>query len=169
VALPVLAAAAALVLAFQVGRHWPAVPTAAPTAPAVAEGGRERILLVAVGDHLERTQMLLVELSNAPTTEARDIGLEQHQAQELVSANRLYREAATQAGEPGVASVLDELERLLVEVARGPETLQPAALAQIQRRIESRGLLFKVRVLESRVRQKQAPPKEAPISGATVS
>jgi len=169
-ALPLLAAAAALVVAFQVGRHWPAALPTPGAAPATADkGGRDRILLVAVGDHLERTQMLLIELSNAPGTEARDIGPEQRQAQELVGANRLYREAAVQAGEPGVASVLDELERLLVEVARGPERLQPAALALIQRRIESRGLLFKVRVLESRVRQKQTQKKAAPVDGATVS
>jgi len=164
-----LAAAAALVLAFQVGRHWPAAGPAPSATPATADAGagRERILLLAVGDHLERTQMLLIELVNAPGAQARDIGPEQHQALELVGDNRLYRQAAAQAGEPGVASVLDELERLLVEVAHGPETLQPAALAQLQRRIESRGLLFKVRVMESRMRQKQK--KEAPADGATVS
>jgi hypothetical protein len=166
--LPALAAAAALLVAFQLGRHWPGAPPSPSTAPPAAEsGGRERILLVAVGDHLERTQMLLVELSNAPGTQATDIGSEQHWAEELVSANRLYRLAAEEAGEPGLASVLDEVERVLVEVARGPETLQPAALARLQKRIESRGLLFKVRVLESQVRQKQK--KEAPPSGVSVS
>ena len=167
--LSLLAAAAAVLLAFQVGRHWPAVPTPG-AAPSTADTrGRERILLVAVGDHLERTQMLLVELSNASGERATDIGPERQQAAELVSANRLYRQAAEQGGEPGVASLLDELERVLVEVARGPETLQPAALAQLQKRIESRGLLFKVRVLESHVRQKQKTKKEAPLSGVSVS
>jgi len=166
--LPPLAAAAALLLAFQLGRHWPGTAPPPSAAPSAADaGGRERILLVAVGDHLERTQMLLVELTNAPGTRARDIGPEQQQAEELVSASRLYRQAAVQAGEPGMASVLDEIERVLVEVARGPETLQPAALAQLQKRIESRGLLFKVRVLESRMRREQK--KEAPLSGASVS
>jgi hypothetical protein len=168
--LPPLAAAAALLLAIQLGRHRPGAPPPTPSAaPSTADArGRERILLVAVGDHLERTQMLLVELSNAPGERATDIGSEQQQAVELVSANRLYRQAAEQAGEPAVASLLDELERVLVEVARGPETLQPAALAQLQKRIESRGLLFKVRVLESHVRQKQKT-KEAPLSGVSVS
>lgn len=164
-----LAVAAALVLAFLAGRHW-AVPSPAPAAAADARV-RDRILLVAVGDHLERSQMLLVELANAPGGRAADIGVEQGWAQELVGANRLYRQAALRAGEPAVAGVLDELERLLVEVAHSPETLQPEQLARLQKRIESRGLLFKVRVLESNVRaqEKREQPgrgPEAPPRGA---
>jgi hypothetical protein len=154
-----LAAAAALLLAFLLGRHW----GPAPAAPAIEARASERILLVAVGDHLERSQMLLIELANAPSAAPVDIGAEQGWAQELVGANRLYRQAAAHAGEPGVASVLDELERLLVEVAHGPATLDADAMARLQRRIESRGLLFKVRVLESRVRsqEKQKAPAGA--------
>lgn len=153
-----LAAAAALVLAFLLGRHWPGPPPVAPAAQAQAS---ERILLVAVGEHLERSQMLLVELSNAPRSQAMDMAREQEWAQELVGANRLYRHTAARAGEAGLASVLEELERVLVEVAHSPTRLEPSQVAQLQRRIESRGLLFKVRVLEWRVREKQkveAPP-----------
>ena len=156
-----LAAAAALVLAFLAGRHWPMPSPGPDTASAASEAKvRERVLLVAVSDHLERSQMLLVELANAPAGQAMDIGPEQERAEELVGANRLYRAAAVRAGEPGMASLLEELERLFLEVAHSPEQLRPAQLARLQRRIESRGLLFKVRVLESTVRQqqKQEPP-----------
>jgi hypothetical protein len=166
--LPSLAAAAALFMAFLLGRHW-----AVPPAPAPVEAhASERILLLAVGDHLERSQMLLIELANAPTGKAPlDIGVEQGWAQELVGANRLYRQAAAQSGEPAVASVLDELERLLVEVAHGPASLDADDLARLQRRIESRGLLFKVRVLESRVRsrEKQDAPSGVRGFGGAVS
>jgi hypothetical protein len=158
------AAAAALLLAFLLGRHW----APAPPPPAVEARASERILLVAVGDHLERSQMLLVELANAPSGQAPvDIAFEQEKAIELVGANRLYRQAAARSGEPGVAGVLDELERLLVEVAHGPATLDGEAMARLQRRIESRGLLFKVRVLESRVRSREkqeAPPPARAVS-----
>jgi hypothetical protein len=147
-----LALAASLVLAFTVGRRWPATPTEA------RGGGTQRILLVAVGDHLERSEMLLVELVNAPSDQPMDIGSEQIQAQELVGASRLYRAAVTRAGEPGLASVLEELERLLVEVAHRPSEISPDELASLRRRIESRGLLFKVRVLEWQVREKQKEP-----------
>ena len=72
-----------------------------------------------------------------------------------MSASRLYRAAATRAGEPGVASVLEELERLLVDVAHRPAELSAAERIGLVRRIESRGLIFKVRVLGYQVREKQ--------------
>jgi hypothetical protein len=162
-----LAAAAALVMAFLAGRHWPLPSPPAPAATAAAEAEvRERVLLIAVGEHLERSQMLLVELANAPSGKAVDIGLEQERAEELVGAGRLYRAAAVRAGEPGMASVLEELERLFLEVANAPEQLRPEQLARLQRRIESRGLLFKVRVLESTVRRQQKQETPAAPAGS---
>lgn len=146
-----LALAASLVLAFTVGRRW-------PSAPPEPGGGPQRVLLVAVGDHLERSEMLLVELVNAPADEPLDIGPEQVQAQELLGDSRLYRAAVTRSGEPGLASVLEEVERLLVEVAHRPSEISPDELKALRQRIESRGLLFKVRVLESQVREKQKEP-----------
>jgi hypothetical protein len=148
-----LGLAASLVLAFLLGRHWPH-ETAAP-AP-VSAAARERILLVAVGDHLERSEMLLVELVNAGADgQSVDITAQQRYAEELVGANRLYRQTVVRAGEPGMASLLDELERLLVEVAHRPSSMTPADLADIRSRIESRGLLFRVRVIETQVREKE--------------
>jgi hypothetical protein len=51
--------------------------------------------------------------------------------------------------------MLEELERVLVEVSAGPERLAPGDLAELQRRIESRGLLFKIRVVGSQVRERE--------------
>jgi hypothetical protein len=111
---------------------------------------------VAVGDHLERSEMLLVELVNAGADgKPVDISTQQQYAEELVGANRLYRQTVVRAGEPGVASLLDELERLLVEVAHRPSSMSAADLADIRSRIESRGLLFRVRVIETQVREKE--------------
>jgi hypothetical protein len=153
-----LAMAASLVIAFLLGRHWPHDPPPAP----VTTAARERILLVAVGDHLERSAMLLVELANAGDDgKATDISAQQVWAEELVGENRLYRQTVVRAGEPGVASVLDELERLLVEVAHRPSSLTPAELSEIRSRIESRGLLFRVRVIESQVREKEKETTKA--------
>ena len=148
-----LGLAASLVLAFLLGRHW---PHAAPAPAPVSAAARERILLVAVGDHLERSEMLLVELVNAGGDgQPVDISTQQQYAEELVGANRLYRQTVVRAGEPGVASLLDELERLLVEVAHRPSSMSPSDLADIRSRIESRGLLFRVRVIETQVREKE--------------
>ena len=143
-----LCLAASLAAAFTLGRRWPAAPEEDTRGP-------ERVLLVAVGDHLERSEMLLLEIVNAPDDAPLDIGPERAHAEELVGASRLYRAAATRAGEPGVASVLEELERLLVDVAHRPAELSAAEREGLVRRIESRGLLFKVRVLGYQVREKQ--------------
>ncbi len=160
-----LALAASLVLAFLLGRHWPqAVPP-----PAVSAAARERILLVAVGDHLERSEMLLLELVNAGADgKPVDISTEQQWAEELVGANRLYRQTVARSGDQGVASVLDELERLLVEIAHRPSSLKPAELDEFRQRIESRGLLFRVRVIETQVRDKEKASKETQVPGGKV-
>lgn len=144
------AIAASLVLAFVLGRTTGdrelrvTQPISAPA--------RERILLVAVGEHLERSQMVLIELQNAAGNGAVDIKSERAWAEQLVPANRLYRQAALRAGEPGVASVLDDLERVLLEIATSPDQLTAASLEQIRQRIEAQGILFRVRVLGSHVR-----------------
>jgi anti-sigma factor RsiW len=114
---------------------------------------RERVLLIAVGDHLERSQMVLVELAHAETRGVLDISQERQLADDLVASNRLYRQTAQEMGQTNVAGLLDELERVLVEVARGPSTVSIGQLADIQQRIESQGILFKVKVIGSEIRQ----------------
>lgn len=124
---------------------------------------RERILLMAVGNHLERSQMVLVELVNTEGKGRVDISAEQHIARDLVSENRLYRQTAARAGEPGVADVLDDLERVLIEIANGPSTLSSGQLEEIQRRIEAKGILFKIRVIGSQVEQhEKSVARQAP-------
>jgi hypothetical protein len=158
-----------LVAAFVAGRSWrqpaPAAPVrqangaaAGQTAAATADRVRDRVLLLAVGDHLERSQMALVELVNAGDGKDVNISAEQERARELVSENRLYRQTAVRAGENGVASVLDDLERVLVEVANSPSTLTTAEFENVRERIEAQGIIFKVRVLGQRVREREARP-----------
>jgi hypothetical protein len=152
-----LATAAALVAAFEAGRHWPQeAPLPSPrTASAPV---RERVLLVAVGDHLRRSQMVLVELANAKDEGPLNVSAEQEQARNLVADSRLYRRTASSAGEAGVVSVLDDLERVLVEIANGPSTLSSRELQDLRKRIESKGILFKVKVLGSQVQEREKAP-----------
>jgi hypothetical protein len=116
---------------------------------------RERILLVDLGDHLDRSQMVLVELVTTGGAGDADISLERSRAEQLVAANRIYRQTASETGDAAVVQLLDELERVLVDIAASPETLSADDLLDVQQRIESRGLLFKVRVLSSEVRERQ--------------
>jgi anti-sigma factor RsiW len=158
-----LATAAMVVLAFFTGRflhereqqrsmQQAAAATARPAGIDPADV-RERVLLIAVGDHLERSQMVLVELAHAETSGQLDISAERQLADDLVASNRLYRQTAQQMGQESVATLLDDLERVLVEVARGPSTVSMRQLADIQQRIESQGILFKVKVIGSDIRK----------------
>jgi anti-sigma factor RsiW len=146
-----------LVGAFVAGRLTPRTTPAAsaPASMASADKVRERILLVDLGDHLDRSQMVLVELVSGEVAGDVDISSEQARAQQLLAANRLYRQTAATTGDAAVATVLDELERVLVDVAASPSTLSQADLDTVRRRIESKQLLFKVRVVSSEVRERQ--------------
>lgn len=130
-----------------------------------AESHRERVLLTAVSDHIEQSQLVLVELANAePRGDDLDISLERTTADDLVSAGRLYRETARQTGDVQLASLLDELELVLVEIARGPKALSADELEGIRALIEEQELIFKLRVLAADVkaRQQTARPLQGP-------
>lgn len=155
------AMAALLLVAFFAGQSFRFSRPGDPVSPEQAREVGERVLFNAVGDHLERSQMLLVELSNAPTDGPVDLATEQKWAGDLLDANRLYRETADSTGATGLSLVLDELERVLIEVRNSPEQMSPAELAGMRKRIDN--ILFKVRVLssalEERERERQAVAK----------
>src|SRR5205085_8970160 len=110
------------------------------------------------GHHLGRSQMVLVELANASSSGGPvDISAEQSRAEDLVDASRLYRQTAAKEGDLATANVLDELERTLLDIANGPSQLDGAALKRVQQRIEAQGLIFKVRVIGSKVKREQRP------------
>ena len=154
----VFAAGVAILVAaaFMAGRM---TRTPAPVATAVVQPSdsvRERILLVDLDEHLDRSQMVLVELAGADDSAGKvDISLEQTRAQQLVAANRLYRQTALSTGDAAMASLLDELERVLVDIAASPATVSQEEFDAIRRRIESKELLFKVRVVSSQIQERQ--------------
>jgi hypothetical protein len=168
--LAVVGATAALVLlAFLAGR----ITKKEPAKNEVADSGkvRERVLLVAVGDHLGRSEMILVELANTSPEKGQktiNISVEQKRAEDLVEENRLYRQTALKEGDTAMASTLEELERVLLEVANSPDEITPSQFEFLQKRIESKGILFKVRVVKQDLqkREKAAQPSPAQSSSA---
>jgi hypothetical protein len=138
-----------LVAAFFIGRFTKSSPPAALSAQA-----RDRVLLITLGDHLDRSQVVLAELVNAPEGRTLDISGEQQVAGSLVGENRLLRQIVSRNGDRSDTAVLDELERVLVEIAHSPSEVSPHELDGLRQRIESEGLLFKVRVISSNVREK---------------
>jgi hypothetical protein len=150
-----LAAAAVLlvVTGFVAGRFGPGRET--PLPEPVSEAARDRILVATVADHLDQSQRALLELANGSDDGAADSPADQARAGELVAANRLYRQSASQAGEASLASILDELERVLIEIANQPPDVTRRELREIRRRIDDEDLLFKIRVLSSQVRSRE--------------
>ena len=150
-------ALAALVLAaFIAGRLTGPKPPATPVAMETGKV-RERILLMAVGEHLGRSEMVLVELANSEPQKAGqqvNISGEQRRAEDLLEENRLYRQTALEQGDTALAGVLDELERVLLDVAHSPQQVTPVQLEGIRQRIEARGILFKVRVVGKELQQR---------------
>ena len=155
------AVAALIIAAFLAGRwiHLGVVPGAPPIAQINEVRVRERVLWLAVGEHLGRSEMMLVELSNAQPrvvgAKQVDISPEQRRAEDLLEENRLYRQSALQQGDTALVGVLDELERVLLDVAHSPDEITPARLRSIQKRIDSQEILFKVRVVRQQLRERR--------------
>jgi hypothetical protein len=155
-----------LVVAFFAGRSYPpGTMRPSQVASKADPNAGERILLVAVGDYLERSQMVLIELANANPKGMMDISAEQERAEDLVSESRLYRQTALRTGETNVANVLDDLDRVLLEIAHAPSRMTPADLQQLRQRLEAEGKLFKLRVLGSTVRNLDDSAPEAAAAG----
>lgn len=120
--------------------------------PAISAEARERVLLMAMSDHLERSQILLVELAHAVPGE-NELKAERTLARDLVTENRLLRETARSEGDASRAALLDDLERILVAVANGPSSDSAADLDALKARIQGNDLLFKIRVMSANARQ----------------
>jgi hypothetical protein len=156
--------AALLLVAFLAGRvskhedHGDAALT--------AEQVRQRVLLLAVGEHLGRSEMVLMEIANAEPEGASvkqvNLSSQRRRAEELLDENRLYRQTALQEGDTDIANVLDELERVLLDVAHSPGNVTPAQFKSIRQRIDEDGLLFKVRVLTQEIERREKTGKQGP-------
>ena len=75
-------------------------------------------------------------------------------ARDLLSENRLLRETAAHDGDLTHASLLDDLERVLLDVANSPAEMSSEDLLALQQRMEHDSLLFKVRITSIDARHK---------------
>jgi hypothetical protein len=156
--------AALLLVAFLAGRVSKRVDRGG--AALTTEQVRQRVLLLAVGEHLGRSEMVLMEIANAEPEGASvkqvNLSSQRRRAEELLDENRLYRQTALQEGDTGIANVLDELERVLLDVAHSPGNVTPAQFKSIRQRIDDDGLLFKVRVLTQEIERRENTGKKGP-------
>src|SRR5260370_12206585 len=77
---------------------------------------RERVLVVAVGEHLGHSERMLVELSNAgpndPAQKEVNISAEQRRAEDLLQENRLDRQTPLQQVNPALPTMTDQQQLL---------------------------------------------------------
>lgn len=154
------AAAALLIAAFLGGmltmRHQQGVITpqnrTIPVA-AISEKDSQRVFLGVMNDHLERSEILLAQLVHTSPGEM-NVTDERTRARDLLEENRLLRETAARSGDQAHAALLDDLERVFIDLANSPAQLSSKDAAELRRRVEDQGLLFKVRVTTSDTRSK---------------
>ncbi len=152
-----------IVAAFVAGRlsQRPGLLQPGTKAADVAAGDAgTRVRMAVIGDHLERSERVLLDIVNASGARGAQIDVSEAQAwaADLIDDNRMYREAASRAGDTVIADVLDDLERNLLEIVHGPSALTPAQLEQVRVRLDAAALLFKVRVLHDELREREAAP-----------
>ena len=167
-----LAAAALLAIAFFAGQLWHArnggqPPTAVQQTASIGQPGaaalhqtsdsaQQRVLVFFVGDHLESSERMLAQVANADAQHELDLGDQSRRAAELLASNRMYRQTADQRGDARIASLLADLEPILVELSHA-EKLTPEELKTLQKRIDSKGLLFKVRLVSAETSGREMP------------
>jgi hypothetical protein len=141
----VAAAAVVLIAVFLLGRQS---KTPQPSIMAgLSDQARERILEISLADHLDRTGMLLTEISNGG-----EFAAERGRAQDLVEEGRLMRQTLARQGVSPTLTFLDEVERFLIEIANAPDSVSASEVRELQQRIGSNSLIFKVRVIEANLR-----------------
>ncbi|RPI21807.1 MAG: hypothetical protein EHM61_23865 [Acidobacteria bacterium] len=142
-----------IVAGFLLGRFW---PVSAPEVPQLSRNEvRERVLVAAVIDHLDRSQRALLELLNSQANGQTDISSEQAMVRGILEDNRVIRRNAAAGGQAALADVLDDLERSLLDIVHSSSNLSSAELAELRSRLESQSILFKLRVISSQLKRRQ--------------
>jgi hypothetical protein len=148
------AAIAALVIAAFFAGRSSSRPAPAITA-GLSEPARERILSIALADHLDRAQLLLTEVANMNDSDAAEFAASRARAKDLVNEGRLLRQvmlSQVSRNEP----LLDEVGRFVLEVANAPDSVNAEEIQGLKQRIDAESLLFKVRIIEANLRTQNA-------------
>jgi maltooligosyltrehalose synthase len=149
-----------LAAAFVGGRFWEHLNSKRQSDTAANAQPQQRVVVVVLTDHLDRTERLLVQLNHANSADKAENAQLQSEARELLASNRLYRVSASNEGDPALAGALDRLERVLAEIANDPH-LTSADLDRVRSDMNTSGILFEVRVLLARKPNQESGPTSA--------
>lgn len=112
-----------------------------------------RILLSQVSTHMQTGQRLLTRVSNGEPGLADEFEARQQMVDDLVAFNRMYRRVAEQSNDAMLASVLTQMESLLIELRHTGGQTGEEPFKQIQQRLIETDLLFKLRVTDAKISQ----------------
>jgi len=104
---------------------------------------------------LDRSQRALLELVNSQANGQTDISGTQTMVREILEDNRIIRRSAATGGQVAVAEVLDELERVLLDIVHSSPSISSEELSVLHSRLESQSILFKLRVISSQLKRRQ--------------
>lgn len=150
-----VAFAVLLVAVFLAGRFSRPPQAPSPVMAGLSDQARERILAIAVADHLDRVQMLLTEIADGRDSGPEGFAEDRARAEDLAQEGRLMRQTLAAQGETATTDFLDQVERFLIEAAHTPDSASATEVRELRDRIESGSLLFKVRIVESNLRNEE--------------
>ncbi len=142
-----------LAAAFYGGRmyeSWHHHQTIARRGPKPMPAPQQKVVVVVLGDHLDRSERLLVELKHADADESETVKPLADEARSLLVANHEFREDAAKSGDAELTQALEHLDTLLAEMANQPGGLNAEKIARLQVEMKNDGLLFEVRVLRAK-------------------
>jgi hypothetical protein len=157
--------AALMIVAFVAGRssrNQPARTAFAGLSPQASA----RILAISLADHFDRAEMLLTEISNISETEQSDLAAARDRAHDLVDEGRLMRQALGKQEDNAVLPLVDQVERFMLEVANTPDPAGAAEIRGLKQQMDSDSLLFKVRIVETNLRNQFPGSAQAAQRGA---
>ena len=142
----------ALIVAAFVGGRWSRQPEESRPIELLMTLSPDTARQLATEDHLERAQMVLLDVLHADAGDP-DLASERERAADLVAANRLIRQSRG-GSRDSTADVLDELERMLVEFVNRADGWSPSELEAFKARLDTGGMLFRLRVISAEMRQR---------------
>ena len=80
---------------------------------------------------------------------------DREQAADLVADGRLYRRSIGETGDADTRDLLEDVERVLVEIANGPEAETSNDLSGVRTRISNQDLIFRLRVMTAEMRERE--------------
>ena len=147
--------AALLLGAFSLGRVWDTPLSVTPASIVDLRELQERLLQAEVEDHLERSQRVLVDLVNADEVTLDAVAADRERAADLVAAGRLYRRSVEATGDVDTRELLEDVERVLVDVANGPSDGSSKDLTDVRSCIGEQDLILRLRLAASEMRDRE--------------